>query len=145
MAHTNTLTTIPFVDTDSRESLSRIHGLALHMWSSGVETRTLLLASPCPISNDQRHPNPQQQFPTMPPSAATTEQTKHTHSTPPYQKPTKIINKDSPKSSPSKGWTSEELVNLFRHVSKNGTQSGKRGWEVAVPGRTANQSYQAWL
>ncbi|WVW81941.1 hypothetical protein I302_103944 [Kwoniella bestiolae CBS 10118] len=43
--------------------------------------------------------------------------------------------------STSRKWTSEELIQLFEHVSKNGTKR----WENAVPGRTGNQSYQTWL
>ncbi|WRT63717.1 uncharacterized protein IL334_000640 [Kwoniella shivajii] len=42
-------------------------------------------------------------------------------------------------------WTPDELIQLFEYVSKHGTSLGKNGWENAVPGRTANQSYQAWL
>ncbi|OCF45211.1 hypothetical protein I317_01014 [Kwoniella heveanensis CBS 569] len=42
-------------------------------------------------------------------------------------------------------WTSEELTQLFEHVSKHGTGMGTSGWAQAVPDRTANQAYQIWL
>ncbi|WVQ93798.1 hypothetical protein IAU59_000876 [Kwoniella sp. CBS 9459] len=58
--------------------------------------------------------------------------------------------KNSPASSSPSGknarrWTSEELLQLFEHVSKHGTVMGNSGWAQAVPGRTANQAYQTWL
>ncbi|WVF66173.1 hypothetical protein IAT40_000913 [Kwoniella sp. CBS 6097] len=53
-------------------------------------------------------------------------------------------NPDSP-SKNARRWTSEELTQLFEHVSKHGTSMGTAGWAHAVPGRTANQAYQTWL
>ncbi|WWC58268.1 uncharacterized protein I303_100806 [Kwoniella dejecticola CBS 10117] len=40
-------------------------------------------------------------------------------------------------------WTSDELLQLFEHVIKHGA-AGKKVWESAVEGRTANQAYLAW-
>ncbi|WWC99341.1 hypothetical protein V866_006242 [Kwoniella sp. B9012] len=77
----------------------------------------------------------------------------------PYNRPTAptaeaklIVNTESPKKekvkrdvTTSRKWTSEELIQLFGYVSRHGTAMGKNGWENAVEGRTANQSYQTWL
>ncbi|WWC85932.1 uncharacterized protein L201_000802 [Kwoniella dendrophila CBS 6074] len=37
-------------------------------------------------------------------------------------------------------WTSEELMQVYEHVKKNGCKS----WENAVEGRTSNQCYKVW-
>ncbi|WWC66678.1 uncharacterized protein I206_100582 [Kwoniella pini CBS 10737] len=59
--------------------------------------------------------------------------------------PSSSIKKQS--SSPNSNrrpWTNNEFLQLFEHVVKHGA-SGKKVWETAVEGRTANQSYLAWL
>ncbi|OCF59511.1 hypothetical protein L486_02178 [Kwoniella mangroviensis CBS 10435] len=85
------------------------------------------------------------------------------HHARPYDRPVSpttetnpILNTKSPNTTPKKEkakrdvstfrkWTSEELFQLFEHLSRHGTAMGKNGWENAVEGRTANQSYQTWL
>ncbi|WVW81940.1 hypothetical protein I302_103943 [Kwoniella bestiolae CBS 10118] len=70
----------------------------------------------------------------------------------PYNRPSTPISDTKPKleapskpkrsraDTPSKKWTSEELLALFNHVLKN----GQRDWDRAVEGRTANQCCQTW-
>lgn len=43
----------------------------------------------------------------------------------------------------SKRWTNAEYVQLWESVNAHGTH-GNAAFESAVPGRTRNQSYQAW-
>ncbi|WWD09070.1 hypothetical protein V865_007190 [Kwoniella europaea PYCC6329] len=61
-------------------------------------------------------------------------------------KPNSNAAKSPKKSRTSSGrqpWTNHELLQLFEHVMKNGA-GGKKVWESAVEGRTANQAYLAW-
>ncbi|KAL7418829.1 hypothetical protein Q5752_006513 [Cryptotrichosporon argae] len=61
----------------------------------------------------------------------------------PKSKPAKSDKDKTAKSPRAKGtaWTTDEYLALYAHVTKH----GKREWDAAVPGRTANQSYQSWL
>ncbi|WVQ93789.1 hypothetical protein IAU59_000867 [Kwoniella sp. CBS 9459] len=80
-----------------------------------------------------------------------TKKDNHEHDIKPYARdkettPQQEDNKPTV-SSPSKRagvagrkWTSEELLQLFEHVLKN----GPRNWEGVVEGRTVNQCMQTW-
>ncbi|OCF45200.1 hypothetical protein I317_01003 [Kwoniella heveanensis CBS 569] len=86
------------------------------------------------------------------------KQSNHGHDFKPYARTTTTDNQNTtPKqkndaepnfpSSPSKRagvagrkWTSEELLQLFEHVLKN----GPRNWDGVVEGRTGNQCMQTW-
>ncbi|KAK6905358.1 hypothetical protein I204_05308 [Kwoniella mangroviensis CBS 8886] len=46
----------------------------------------------------------------------------------------------SPNLSAKRPWTSDELMQLYDHVKKNGSKT----WEGAVQGRTSNQCYKVW-
>ncbi|WVW81945.1 hypothetical protein I302_103948 [Kwoniella bestiolae CBS 10118] len=72
------------------------------------------------------------------PSPSPLNDTKPTITTPKSKTPTGG-------SSPSnrRPWSNEEFTQLFDHVMKNGA-AGKKVWESAVQGRTANQAYLAW-